>query len=241
MRHVPFVLAVASLLIVSCGQPGPPGPSGTTGATGAAGPNGGNGSEGMNGEGGTNADSGTPLPPVPPTDGTRIKSRTATTTITTTTSDGAKSVVSYPSSYWFDTLRNERCAFQAAGDGKTRCIPAGSALTDYSSGAYFSDSLCTQALALTFKPASASCGGTVLPAPTAPVYFGTNVVANGCGGVDLRPIGTLITPSPATVYVKSGVNCFSTASTSSYQYFTAGGATIAPTEFVESTTTTITM
>lgn len=246
MRITAVTMSVTLSLVFACGQEGPagpPGPPGPSGANGADGTNGATGTDGTNGNNGTNgadgsSDAGTDAPPGP-TSGTRIKASKATVTTTTTTSDGAKSVTSYEISGWFDTLRNEPCSFQPAGDGKTRCLPSTLARTDYSGGSYYQDAACTQKLAFTLKQAASVCGPTTTPAPPNALYllFSTTG-ANGCSGAGIRAIGTVIVP--ATVYLKSGASCIGIASTpTAYDYF-APGAEIAPTEFVESTTTIVT-
>ena len=53
---------------------------------------------------------------------------------------------------WFDSSRNEDCAFTKAEDGKMRCLPS----VPYGPSAYFSDSTCT-------NPAHAVTKGCVAP------------------------------------------------------------------------------
>lgn len=240
------VIALAAVVVVaSCsqGDVGPPGPLGPAGPPGAAGQIGGGGANGTNGNDITNsagapdgavADAGSP----PPKDGTRLKSRTSTVTTTTTSSDGAETVTSYQQSGWFDTQRNEPCAFTMAADDKTRCLPTSLAVRDNSGGSYFSDAACTQALAFTIKSISALCGSTVIPGPPTPKYILFSKAGSECAGVAIGALGAPVVPG-ASVYLKSGASCFATPPSSSYDYY-AGTAEISPTEFVESSTTIVT-
>ncbi len=241
---------VIGLLLMACGQegpqgpPGPPGPSGaegTNGAAGAAGAAGVGGAAGAPGIDGTTPDAGGAADagsaPPPPTSGTRIKAKTSITTTTTTTSDGAKTVVQYSVSSWFDALRNEPCAFQTASDGKTRCLPT-LVIRDYSGGSYFQDAACSQPLFFTTKATPNACAPSVTPPPPAPKYLLGTPPGAVCNGQGVRLLGTQLVPA-GSIYFKSGVSCVATSALPAYyDYFTAG-AEIAPTEFVESTTTTV--
>lgn len=248
MKRAILVLLMSSVLgaTVSCsgeeGPPGPPGPAGAPGEPGGSGTAGTNGATGANGTNGANgngqADAAVDAAPAPPKDGTRLKARTATVTSTTTTSDGAQTVTSYPLSGWFDMARNEPCTFTMAADDKTRCLPTTLAVRDYSGGSYFNDAACSQPLALITKPSGVSCGPTTLPAAPTPIYMLFSKAGSACGGTGIRPLGTPVVPG-ATIYIKSGANCFPLATPATYDYY-AVTTEIAPTEFVESSTTIVT-
>lgn len=68
--------------------------------------------------------------------GSRIKMRVGVT------ADGAKTFIG-----WYDSVRNEDCAFMFASDGVRRCIPITLEATDVNrptvAGVYFSDSGCS--------------------------------------------------------------------------------------------------
>ncbi|MBX3230657.1 MAG: hypothetical protein KIT84_00455 [Labilithrix sp.] len=218
------------------GPPGPQGPAGDPGGSGAAGTNGANGADGANVTDPSDAgvvDASLP----PPKDGTRVKARKSTVTTTTTTSDGAETVTSYQLSGWFDTSRNEPCTFTMAADDKTRCLPTTLAVRDYSNGSYFNDASCTQPLAFTSKPSTSSCGPTTVPGPPSPKYMLFSKTGSSCGGSGIRLLGTPVVPG-ANIYLKSGANCFGTSPSGSYDYYTVTSE-ISPTEFVESSTTTV--
>jgi hypothetical protein len=231
------ILFVIGATLLACGQEGPQGPPGPPGLAAGAGEDSGATTE--RGERPTrDGDGGALIPPAPPSSGTRIKARTSVMTTTTQTSDGATSVTRNVTQTWFDTLRDEPCAFQAAGDGKTRCIPASLAVRDASGGSYFQDSGCAVPLGFTLRTVAASCGATVLPAPPAPKYVLTSAAGATCGGQSVRVLGAQIAPS-ASVYIKSGVSCVpTTAQPAFYDYF-AIGTEIPPTAFVESTTMSV--
>ena len=221
--------------VLACGQEGPQGPPGPPGTSGAT-----SGTTEERGARPTRDGDGGALPALPPpASGTRIKARTSVVTTTTQTSDGAMSVTRSESQTWFDTLRDEPCAFQAAGDGKTRCIPASLAVRDASGGSYFQDAGCAIPLGFAIRTVPASCGATVLPAPPAPKYVLTSAAGATCGGQRIRVLGAQLAPS-ASVYIRSGATCVpTTAQPAFYDYF-AIGAEIPPTDFVESTTTIVT-
>jgi hypothetical protein len=238
-------LLTSSLLLVlasfACGQ-GEIGPAGPPGPAGAAAAPGANGTNGTNGANGTDVPDAGPVDAGPPSpkDGTRLETRKGTTTVTTTTSDGAETVVSYPVSGWFDTLRNEPCTFIAAADDKPRCLPTTLAVRDYAGGSYFSDAACSQLLFFTTKPSTASCGASSLPAPPPARYMLSSKTGSACGGSSIRPLGAPVTPGP-NVYLKSGASCFAVAAPSiaAYDYY-AATPEISPTEFVSSSTTAVT-
>lgn len=212
------------------GPPGPAGSAGVSGANGEAGANGASGQNGANGEAGAAEDAAVADAQTSgATAGTRL--RPIYTKTVTTTSDGAQSTSTYQSG-WFDTQRNEPCTFIGASDGTTRCLPTPVAIYDYSNGSYFSDSNCTSPLAVTGH-SNPACGATTPPAPK---YMMVAATVNGCSGTSIHPIGTKT--SPSSVYVKSGGGCYASAPSPSYDYFTPYGSEIAPTGFVQVTTTT---
>ena len=224
--HLLFVVgSLVGLLSCSQGPAGPPGPAGAGGG------------DGVNGEGGVGPDAGAPIAA---TNGKRLTTKKSSTTSTTITSDGAKEVTSYTTSYWFDTQRKEACSFARSSDGKTRCLPV--PLGVQASGGTYSDSACTQDLFATSK-GSVPCGGnssTFDPPLPPPKYILFSSGSSTCGGTGVRPIGAAIA-TPTTVYFKSGTNCVATpGQPGSYDYFEAGGDEIAPTDFVEVITTTVT-
>jgi hypothetical protein len=135
--------------------------------------------------------------------GTRLKMRVGTSP------DGAKTFLG-----WRDTMRNEDCAFQLAGDGQQRCLPAGAA--NYAEGLFWGDSGCaTTRLAYTTVGCAATGHVQRYEQATCTTYR-WRIHALGP-----RHLGT--------VYVKSGASC--TVNTSAYDFYVLG-AEVPPGSFV---------
>lgn len=211
LRDVGLCLLGGSILYVSmaacAGHSG--GPHGTTSGGGSGGVtvhNGGAG--GGDGIGGSITD---PVPPAnaEPAAGSRLKPKFRKG------EDGAKE---YLAGIWWDSQRQEDCSFTLAGDGKMRCLPAGS---DFR---YFVDAQCQTPMVMMqgacsapkygISATEAACG---LDAPTTHVY--------AIGGPT----------SPAMIYGKSGSSCFAIGPTTpDWQYYSVG-AEIPADSFVAAT------
>lgn len=117
---------------------------------------------------------------------------------------------------WYDSERNENCAFQRASDGVMRCLPEStSAVTSY-----FLDSACTEAVAglLTYN-----CGFEYVLEPT----------ANDCVyGLRIRSLAETL--QPGVLHIKSGDSCVETPSPDGYT-FRRLGPQVPPTSFVAAT------
>jgi hypothetical protein len=156
--------------------------------------------------------------------GTRIKARATNTMITT--ADGA-SYKSTAFAGWFDAQRNEACSPQLAADGKTRCLPAAIATSNY-----YSDAACSMPIVIASTPTPV-CGGSgmlkyiaISPAPACPTTVGPT----------LHHAGTIGT----TYYIKGTNGTCSGPTTADGYTWASLGAEIPPDEFVEMTTTTTT-
>jgi hypothetical protein len=191
--------------------------SGGTGAHGTGGPVAAASGGGMGGAGSATDGTGTSggsagmdsglydalTDPVPtanadPADGTRLK---ATYRVG---DDGSKE---YVPGVWFDKTRDESCSFTTAGDGKTRCLPAGAA------GGVYSDSACTQQMVAV--PTGCTSPGYAITVDT------TNVCGPNAGGTHVWTLGSATTPQ--ALYVMSGTTCYAAGPAGSqYTYYNVG-------------------
>jgi hypothetical protein len=139
--------------------------------------------------------------------GSRIKMKVLTS------GDGAKLLQGF-----FDSQRNEDCAFQAASDGMTRCLPTSVAFA----GSYFADANCTQAAGYYY----ANC--------TPPAYISvpttSTCAVGGASGPTIYARGGAV----ASVYVKSGATCVATSLGATFTAY-ALGAVVAATSFQAAT------
>ncbi len=144
-----------------------------------------------------------------PTDGSRLK---ATFLVG---ADGSKA---YVAGVWFDSQRNEDCAFGTAGDGQNRCLPNGV------SGEMFADSACTQ-------PIIALPTGCATP--TYAVVQASGTCAAVVAGNHIYNVGA--STNPMALYVQNGASCFSAGTGQpGYDYYTIG-AEVPATSFVAAT------
>lgn len=128
-----------------------------------------------------------------------------------TSGDGAKLLQG-----WFDSMRNEDCAFQVASDGMTRCLPTSIA---WSTSSYFADASCTTLVGYSFKGCTPPAYISV-PSATSCPNTGPTIYARGS--------------AVATAYVKSGTTCTATTLGTTYDLW-AVGASVAPTSFQAAT------
>lgn len=127
--------------------------------------------------------------------------------------DGSKAFIG-----WYDSQRDEECAFTKATDGKTRCLPQ----VPYATvGPYYSNATCTSPLYLATKGCAAPKlvllqeGGDQCGFPrAAAVKYTTNKI-----------------PESAQIYV-GGASCTATAQPNTYDFYGIG-ATVPPGDFVE--------
>jgi hypothetical protein len=127
--------------------------------------------------------------------------------------DGSKAYIPY---VWFDSQRNEDCAFQTAADGVSRCMPTAYATTQ------FTDAACMNPVVW-------------MPTCSSPKYASYSDATQCPSLPHIYPVGAVLT-TPTTVYFKSGNVCTMTTpfGTPGYAYYSIG-AEIAPTTFVGST------
>jgi hypothetical protein len=155
------------------------------------------------------------LDPVPkaaadPTSGSRLRARYRLA------GDGSKE---YLPGSWFDSQRNETCAFVMAADGQERCLPDGVSVVAYA------DSQCMTPIVM----APASC--------STPSYAQTLDSAS-CGdavpATHVLAVGAAMTPTG--LYLKNGTNCFSAGPVvTGYNYYDVG-AEVPASAFVSATT-----
>ena len=130
--------------------------------------------------------------------------------------DGSKE---YLPGQWFDSQRNENCTFAIAGDGATRCLPAGVEFR------YYADAACATPM-------------VILESACAMPAYATKVVGAACGldpsGVHVYALGAAL--NPMMMYAKSGTQCIGLGQSTAtgYQYITVG-AEIPATTFVTAT------
>jgi hypothetical protein len=142
-----------------------------------------------------------------PVSGTRLKAKYRSG------SDGSKG---YIPSLWYDSQRQEDCAFAVAGDGVERCIPSGLSVVA------FSDAACTQAIAMD----STGCVTKYAIQRDRPA---------GCNTVGPTRIFELGAKSTATnIYLQAGTQCISTMAPAGSALY-AVGAEVPPTAFLEGT------
>jgi hypothetical protein len=135
--------------------------------------------------------------------GSRLKARVVTGT------DGSETRIGF-----FDSERMENCAFRAAVDGTTRCMPTDSVVFG---GVYFADSNCNVHLA------QSTCG--------LPQY-----IYESTGGACSAPRIFAVNSAPYTgqVFISNGATCVPVGVTGS---FYLESVEISPTEFVQGTET----
>jgi hypothetical protein len=219
MRDVCLSLLGGTMVYVAMAACSAGGDAGSVGSVGGVGSGGATVRAG-NGGGGSVLDSGlidALMDPVPrasadPTDGSRLKAQYLLA------DDGSKA---YVPDVWFDSQRNETCAFTVAADGKQRCLPAGGAVTMYS------DSMCT-------TPVLALPSGCTTP----PYAVGTDLstCTQAPDANHVYTVGAAVSPAPAALYMTTGTACFSVGSpTGSYGYF-AIGAEVPASSFVAAST-----
>jgi len=138
--------------------------------------------------------------------GTRIKAKTLTTP------DGAKSFET-----WFDSQLGANCGPQQAADGQQRCLPSG-----LFAGTYWSDSDCTQPLAMNYCTS---------PAPQFVLL--SKVAGSGCSatysGYHVFPVGASYT---GTIYIGTGPGVCSTTTPPAIELFYSLGSEMDPSTFV---------
>jgi hypothetical protein len=194
-------IAVVVMLVTACGpvrpDDGQPGqPDGPT-------------SPGSDAPGGGSGSGSDPLADY--RSGTRIKMQVLTTP------DGAKQF-----NGWFDTQRNESCAFQLASDGVTRCLPGTLSFS------IFTDSTCTVRGAEALS--SLACAVAYVAAP--PVFTSACPIAVQFGAIFSA---IQVNPTPTTVFTKSGTSCVATTVAAGLVVFVAGGPEIPPSSFQSAT------
>ena len=140
----------------------------------------------------------------------------------------------YGAVYW-DSQRNEECAFHLAADGVSRCLPVDRTWYSYYPNISYSDASCTQGVIL-FPAAKPGCPQVTTKYATSdeldPVC---SAILPGAGPRHYYPVGAFVGPN-APCYSKGAdnmgpcvpVNCGSGA-------YYALGAEIDPTSFVGST------
>jgi hypothetical protein len=120
---------------------------------------------------------------------------------------------------WYDTQRSEACAFAVAGDGATRCLPAGVEFR------YYADAACNTPMA-------------IIESTCAMPTYATKTVGGACGldpsAVHVYALGAVLTPM--MMYAKSGTQCIGLGQVSGtdYTYITVG-AEIPASTFVAAT------
>jgi hypothetical protein len=221
MRDVGLSLLGSAMVYVAmaaCSSGGGSGAIGTKSSPGSGGSGSGSGyGGGVTSGGGRGAvpDSGLAdalMNPVPtasadPVSGTRLKAEYLIA------DDGSKE---YVADLWFDSQRNETCAFSTAADGKQRCLPEGAEAT------IFADSACTTPVL------------TVPSGCAAPPYGIGTAATSTCGattaGAQIFSVGAAMTPT--TLYVQSGTSCYSAGPAATTFSYYALGAQIPATSFV---------
>lgn len=161
--------------------------------------------------------------------GSRIKPKFTTTTF----ADGAKGK---QFSGWHDSARGEDCQVAAAADGKQRCMPVpyGADTVAVTAG-YYSNASCTVPL---FLQGISACVPTAVPK-----YVASNTSTSSCTVAwAFRPV-TGLAANPAKYFYKpaGATTCTDIGAfpTTSYRVLSVG-AEIAPSEFVEVTTSSTT-
>ena len=121
---------------------------------------------------------------------------------------------------WWDSLRQEECAYQIAADGQVRCLP-----TDTASLVLYFASPCTQP-AVAIQPAPPACPQDI------PKYAATTDPAacspGGGGVVHIAPVGAYLGASSCYF---SGPGCSSGCSNITYLFY-AVGAEVPASSFV---------
>jgi len=195
-------MVYVAMAACSSGSPKLSGGGGSTGASGA----------------GSGSDSGLAdrlMDPVPsasadPVSGNRLKAQYVVG------DDGSKE---YVAGVWFDSQRNETCAFTAASDGMERCLPDGSTISAYS------DSSCT--MPLLAVPTGCSMPAYVLGADS-------STCGQGATGTHVFAVGAAATPT--SLYVKSNTSCFAAGPAATGFSYYAVGTEVPATSFVSATT-----
>jgi hypothetical protein len=211
MRDVCLSLLGGALVYVAMAACSAGGDAGSVGSVGGVG-SGGSAVRSANGG------SGSLMNPVPtasadPVSGTRLKAQYMIA------DDGSKE---YVTDLWFDSQRNETCAFTVAGDGKQRCIPGGAAASMYS---------------------DSSCSTPILAVPTGcttpPYAVGTDLstCTQTPDANHVYVVGPAATPAPTSLFMTSGTSCFSVGPAAlGFAYYTIG-AEIPAASFVSASTT----
>jgi hypothetical protein len=145
------------------------------------------------------------------TSGSRLKARYHTG------DDGSRE---YLPGQWFDSQRNEPCTYTVAGDGATRCLPAGVEFR------YYADAACATPM-------------VILESACAMPTYGLKTVGATCGiepsNVHVYALGAVITPMMMFANTGSG-GCIGLGAVSGtdYTYITVG-AEIPASTFVAAT------
>lgn len=226
-----FGSVVVYVVMAACAGGGTMSPSDTSAGGGSSGgavsasgsSSGGNGSDGSGSSGGSTGDDsgGTSFldaltDPVPAAQADTTQSGSRLKAKYYVGSDGSKQFIG-----WHDSMLNVDCAFVLASDGTTRCMPY------YPEAAliatYFSDSGCTQALAL------------VATGCTPPIY-GSQSQA-GMGGACATGFDRILQVGAAYTgasYTGAPASCIATPSPSAYVLYSLGSE-VAPSTFVAAT------
>ena len=216
MRDVCLSLLGGAMVYVAMAACSAGGDAGSVGSVGA----GGAGVRSGDGGSGSGLDSGFAdalMNPVSkaaadPVSGTRLKAQYMIA------DDGSKE---YITDLWFDSQRNETCAFAVAGDGKQRCIPGGAAAE------MFSDSACS-------TPILAVPTGCTTP----PYAVGTDLstCTQAPNANHVYQVGPVAAPAPTSLFMTSGTSCFSVGPAAlGFAYYTVG-AEVPASSFVASST-----
>lgn len=220
-----FILSLSIVTLLSCdgANPGALGQDGQQGAQGPQGPQGPPGPAGMNGR---------DAPGTPDKVGSRLKRYSSVLSA----EDGTQ--ITTTSYLYRDTMLNIDCFFQAASDGKQRCLPgstAGDVITAYSTSTFFSNASCSQKLYY----ASKSC--TAIKYLLLPSTIPTCPTANQNAVYSMPSEVT-----PTVLYSGSPGSCSALSKASldiylmSFSFFDLSGSTpLSPTQFVSSTTTQV--
>jgi hypothetical protein len=187
----------------------------------------GTGQGGQSGQGGTSGTSGEdagfmdvfmdamPDASADPVSGARLKAKYRSG------ADGSKA---YLPGSWYDSQRQESCAFYRASDGKERCLPLEEGYAQ--AGFYFTDAACTVPLAI----APLGCAPKYALGTTGESCYGSS----GGYAYKISSIGANV--SPAMIYSKSGADCYGGQASQSIAYYTVG-AEVPPSSFVEGSVT----
>lgn len=222
-------LSLSVLTLLSCdgvgpGALGPDGQPGQQGSSGAQGPQGPPGPAGMNGRDA----SGTP-------DKVGIRLKRYSSVLSA--DDGTQTTT--PSYLYRDTMLNIDCYFQAAADGKQRCLPGsttGDVATIYAQTSYFSDSSCSQKLYYAPKPCTALKYLLVLSTNTATCPASSQYAIYAAPSAVTPTVMFSGSPGSCSPVSKTSLDSFLV----NYNIFDLSGKVpISPTQFVGSTTTQV--